>query len=308
MSKSYALTIPKAEIQKVEQIATECRNQLANVDDQFAASFALAELTTALDKAITPQMMQGVMSLKGHALGFKTDLDGKPNDYDIDTVRPAFIEATVRGFRPVNNEWNIIAGRFYGCKNGFERVVKTFPGVANFTESMAVPEISGASACVSYVAKWELDGKPMSYQRSPKKLPDGTPFDDRIVVRVNSGMGHDAIMGKAYRKAYAGIYNLLTGNVLPTPEGDVADDALVVDSKPSVRQSGLFSDDPPDAPDEAAEGLQADKLNDYRKLLDQCEKKTDVGALAKAAGADKTLSVLTRTAVMDLCTERRKEL
>jgi hypothetical protein len=308
MSESTALATKQQQIAEIDRIAKDCRTQLANIDEQFSASFALAELTAKLDNAITPAMMTTVMSLQGHALGFRTDKDGKPDEYPVEVVRPAFIEATVRGFRPVNNEFNIIAGRFYGCKNGFERIVKTFPDLVNFQESMAVPEMKGGAALVPYVAHWELCGEPMAYQRSVKKLPDGTPFDDRIVVRVNSGMGHDAVLGKAYRKAYAGIYDLLTGHTTPTPEGDVSD-SLDVASRPSgVRQSGLFSDEPVTEEVPPDVGIQEDKLKAYEIRLDECESKTDVSPIAKAAGADTSLSDATRKEVAKLCTEKRKEL
>lgn len=306
MSKTTAMATRTEQVANLERIAAECREQLANTGEQFAAALGLADLTKELDAAITADMMESVMALMGTALGFRTDKDGKPDEYPIEVVRPAFIESTVRGFRPVNNEWNIIAGRFYGCKNGFERIVKTFPGLSQFQESMAVPELSGGTGYVAYIAQWTLNGEPMSYQRSKKKLPDGSPFDDRIAVRVNSGMGTDAVMGKAYRKAYAGIYDRLTGHTMPTPEGDVTDSLDVASRPASVRPSGLFADEPVE--EEASAGLQPEKAAEYDAMLAECTKKDEVGPIAKQAGADKTLSTETRKAVMARCAEARKGL
>jgi len=253
------------------------------------------------------------MQLQGHPLGFKTDKDldkfkQKADGYPVDVVKPAFIEATARGFYSRNNEWNIIAGRFYGAKNGFYRLVMTFAGLTNFHESVGVPERAGGRAFVAYVASWDLDGKTHHFQRSKKRLRDKTEFDDRFVIRVNEGMIDDAIIGKAKRKAYAAIYDQLIGADTPTPEGDVGD---VIDAESSpiegekVQRSTLFADEPADdGPTEDQTSL----IHEYSDKLTQCEKKADTGPIAKQAGGDKRLEDATRKRVADMCTARRKEL
>lgn len=301
------------QLAKIEEVAAECGRQLVKPERPFAASFAVAAAIRKLEELITDEMMQDVMSLQGHPLGFRTDKDidkfkQKGEGYPVAIVKIAFIEATARGFFPRNNEWNIIGGNFYGAKSGFYRLVHTFPGLINFQESVGVPERAGNRAFVAYVASWEIEGKVEYYQRSKKRLRDKTEFDDRFVVRVNEGSTDDAIIGKVHRKAYRDIYDRLIGADTPTPEGDVADpidvESTSVEGR-KVQRSTLFADEPLD------DGPPADQeplIEEYRNKLAQCEKKTDAGPIAKQAGGDQRLSEESRKTVMAMCAERRKEL
>ncbi len=301
---STDLVVPE-NVAELDVVSKECRELLGNVDTQFDAAFRFAALTKRLDSLITDEMMEQVMALRGHALGFRTDKDGKPTEYPIEVVRPAFIEATIRGFRPVNNEWNIIAGRFYGCKNGFTRMVRTFPGLTNFEDSLGVPDRQGSRAFVSYVASWLLDGEEMHYERAKKRRPDGAEHDDRISVRVNEGMIDDGILGKATRKAFAGIYDLLTGHTLPTPEGDVGDVLTVESRKP--RKSTLFDDTPPESAGQD-DTTQDALIVEYDKKIGDATAPRHISPIAKQAGGDTRLTTESRKEIMDLCKNRRKEL
>ncbi len=297
---------------ELEAVAKECRTELMAVDAPFKTGFAIARAIRKLNALITDDMMTDVMALQGHPLGFRTDKDrdkttgGPGPGYPVEVVRPAFIEATVRNFRSVNNEWNIIAGRFYGAKAGFERLVKTYPGLTGFSESASIPERHGDRAFVGYVAQWQLDGQLMNIQKSEKKLADGTPFDDRFVIRVNQGMGDDAILGKCYRKAYAAVYDVLTGSVLGTPEGEVEYGAGGGAASSPVTRSTLFDTSPVTEPTNPAG--QDVMLVEYGRKLAECQKKTDVGPIAKQGGADVRLSTESRAEVAKLCTGRRAEL
>lgn len=307
---SEALSVPDKKridaIAELETVTKECRTELANVESQFGPAFAIAKLTKRLDELISPEMMNEVMGLCGHPLGFRTDLDNKPKPYPVEVVRPAFIEATIRGFRAVNNEFSIIAGRFYGCKAGFQRLVLTFSGLTNFEEAMAVPERQPGRALVAYVASWCLEGEEMNYERSKKRLPSGSEFDNRIVVRVNEGMGDDAILGKATRKAFAGIYDLLTGHTVPTPEGDVTD-AIDVPSRKPARRSTLLDDALPEATGPLAREQDA-VIQEYEEELGNVDATRHIGTIAKKAGSDERLTTDSRKKVAALCTDRRKEL
>jgi hypothetical protein len=305
-TESTELTTQADAIVELEEVAKECRRELANVESQFGPAFAIAKLTKRLDQLITDEMMDDVMALCGHPLGFRTDLDDKPNPYPVEVVRPAFIEATIRGFRAVNNEFNIIAKRFYGCKPGFQRLVLTFPELTNFEDAMAVPEKQAGRALVAYVASWCLAGEEMHYERSKKRLPSGGEFDNRIVVRVNEGMGDDAILGKATRKAYAGIYDLITGHTVPIPEGDVAD-AIDVPSRKPARKSTLFDDAPPEAtgPNEAEQDAL---IVDYDKEIGEVTAPREIGLIAKKAGGDERLTVDSRKEIMEVCKNKRQKL
>jgi hypothetical protein len=160
------------------------------------------------------------MPLQGSKLGFVTDKDAG-GGYPAEVVREVIIEALLRGFRPVGNEFNIIAGQFYGAKNGFERIVREWPGLTNLRIDLGVPHlVAEKGALVPCEARWRLDGRDMKVECRPAA---GDGFDTRIPVKVNGGMGPDAILGKATRKLYARVYQVLTGcaSDIVDADGDV---------------------------------------------------------------------------------------
>lgn len=186
-----------------------------------------------LRKALTDDIVDRVfMPLQGTPLGFVTDQDGKAG-YDIATVRDCMIEGMMRGLQPINNEMNIISGRCYAAKNGLKRLVLTWPGMTNFRMTPGVPTLAGdKGALIQMRATWMLDGKPMELFRGQTQSKDGVLDDTRIAVRVNSGMGPDAIIGKAERKMYKAIYELLSG--LTVEDGEAIDTVgVVVNSAPT---------------------------------------------------------------------------
>jgi len=125
-------------------------------------------------------------------------------------VKECLIEATIRGVRPVNNEFNIIAGRCYLTKNGVAHLLREFPGLTDLRPRFGVPKMVGEKgALVAASAAWKLNGKPDSIEE--REYP----------IRVNAGMGADAVLGKATRKLYAAIYAQLTGS--EQMEGEVDD-------------------------------------------------------------------------------------
>jgi hypothetical protein len=162
------------------------------------------------------------MSLMNSPLGFLTDRDparptrdGEVKPYSVDVVRDCVIEAKLRGFHTVGNEFNIIAGRCYAAKNGFRRKLtdgKSFPGLRDFRDSYDVPRLMGdKGAIVKCRAEWTLNGKSDS-------------FEAEFAIRVNSMMGADAIVGKAERKLCKRVHDLISG--VNTPEGEAGEDDL----------------------------------------------------------------------------------
>jgi hypothetical protein len=173
------------------------------------------------------------MPLQGSPLGFVTDKD-KDGGYSLEVVREVVIEALLRGFRPVGNELNIIAGRFYGAKAGFERIVYEYPGLRGFDYVLGVPRIVGEKgALLEATATWELHGQKQQLA-CLEKNEDG--IDTRIAVKVNAGMGPDAILGKATRKLFARVYRKLTGCSRDIVDMDPSDyvDASASGSNPVV--------------------------------------------------------------------------
>src|SRR4029077_1717470 len=214
------LTLPDpAKIAKLDELAHQYSGLLGPVEQPFQQSISLAVAMNQLREALTPDLMQPMLELMNSPLGFLTDRNGRPNNkgevkplYDVAIVRDCLIEAIMRGVMPINNEFNILAGRTYLAKNGLGRKVKQFPGLTEYKDSISVPRISeGKGAIIQCWATWKLNG-----------------VEDRIerefAIKGDSYAGADSYVGKAQRKLYNAVYERISGSALP--EGEVTDDEL----------------------------------------------------------------------------------
>jgi hypothetical protein len=192
----------------IEMAIRECGVMAVREQPPFMQAIRMAYGIKTIKEALPDQFIRdNFMPLQNSALGFLTDAK---EGYAIDVVRDVLCEALLRGFMPVGNEFNIIAGRFYGAKNGFERIVREFPGMRDLWFELGVPHMAGdKGALVPVVARWHFEGVADELLCVDKTKDGG--IDARIPVRVNSGMGADGILGKATRKMYARIYQRLTG-------------------------------------------------------------------------------------------------
>ncbi len=207
MSNALKLSVKPEQIAELEAVVAECNLQVISADGQFEQTFKMAAGMKKIGEMITADMMTDIMALQNTSLGFRTDKEG---GYDVATVKACLIEATLRGVHSVGNEFNIISKRPYITKEGFARLVREYPGLTDLRLSPGVPHMKNGGAIVVYKASWKLDGTTQSLER---ELP----------VRVNKGMGSDAIIGKATRKMLAAIYGQLTGSEHAVPEGEVGD-------------------------------------------------------------------------------------
>jgi hypothetical protein len=207
----------------VERIVHDCGLAALKDKNPLIQAMTMARGMNALRNLFTEGAIKThFLPLQGTKLGFLTDKD-KEGGYDWQTVRDVLVEALLRGFRPINNEFNIIASGFYGAKNGFKRIVREWPGISGFEFELAVPVLSGdKGACVAFWAKWRLDGKDMELLGVPAETGNARSMDTRIPVKVNSGMGADAILGKAERKMYARVFEKITGIDVIDVDGDEA--------------------------------------------------------------------------------------
>jgi hypothetical protein len=177
----------------------------------MAAELQVAQAMVDLRALMTPEVMVPIMALQNTDIGFRTD-----KLYPVEVVRDVVIEAKLRGFHTIGNEFNIISGRFYAAQKGFRRKLidgKTFPGLNNFRDIYEVPRLIGADkgALVKCKASWTLNGK-----------PDSVEFD--FPVKLNAGMGSDGALGKAERKLCKRVHDLISG--ISTPDGDVDESDL----------------------------------------------------------------------------------
>lgn len=234
MSESKAFTTRE---QKRALLAQQAR-EIDEAAQGAAALFHGAEVSTEkelllamavvdLRKALTPEVMEPIMSLMNSPLGFLTDKDHskpvkkqdgsweRPEPYGVDTVRDCVISCKMLGFRVVGNEFNIIAGKFYPAKGGYRRKLTdklSFPGMTDFRDTYEVPRMVGdKGAIVKCRATWKRNGVEDS-------------LECEFAVRNNANMGTDALLGKAERKLCKRVHDILLG--ASTPDAEIDEDAL----------------------------------------------------------------------------------
>jgi len=213
----------------LEAVLAVCNVANLSTMSVLRQSVELAQGLKRLDSILTEQVVKAIfMPLQGSRLGFLTDKD-KTGGYEWNEVRDALKEGMIRGLRPVGNEINIIAGNCYAAVNGVERLVLQFPGLTDLWLTPGVPQkVGDKGAFVPFHAQWILNGQPMEMHRDVVKRDDGTMDDTRICVKVNSGMGDDAIIGKARRKMLFAIYQRITNSSFALRDADEAIDAIGV--------------------------------------------------------------------------------
>lgn len=183
---------------------------------QFKRAFMIAEAVNELRAIMNPKVMESFMQLQNSSIGFKTD---RKDGYPMDVVRDCVIDATMNGVYCVGNEFNIISGQCYVTKNGFGHKLRDIPDFS-WIETPGIPRCNEKGAIIEYQLEWWLRGKHFE-----KTLT--------LAIRVNAGMGTDAIIGKASRKARAWLYATVTG--MEVGDGD-ADDAVVIPAQ-EVKES-----------------------------------------------------------------------
>lgn len=193
----------------VDENVALARAEVMAAQGEIGKVIAYAKAIALLKEQLRPHM-RDIMALQGSPLGYSTD--GK--DYGEDIVSNVIVEGLLRGFAITNNEITIISGRFYGNKNGYERLVKNWPGLTCLEMMPTVPQLVGDKGALvgGYVA-WRLHG--CQFRIDFALTPEG---DFRLPIRVNGGMGMDAILGKAKKKMLARVLERVSG--IPSPEDD----------------------------------------------------------------------------------------
>lgn len=173
----------------------------------FEKAFAVAGAMKNLKTLLTKEYMDPIMDLQGSSLGFKTDKD-REGGYKENVVKDCLIEAVLRGVQPFGNHFNIIAGNCYLTKEGFGYLLDNTSGL-KWKISPQLPRIQGEKAAVNMDISWFTNGG----AENKHSL--------EVAVRVNKGMGTDAVVGKATRKARAWLFNNL--NDMEVGDGDIVE-------------------------------------------------------------------------------------
>ena len=249
---STALTIT-TKMANLDKFASENNIALLTKDSgAFSQAIKVAGAMNQLRAMIDDEVIDAFLPLQGSALGFKTDKD-TTGGYPKQVVKEVMIEATLKGAQMVGNQVNIIGGRFYATLQFFENYfrVTAKDRVTDLRLDPGIPRTTADGTLVTYKATWKFDGKPDSIERV-------------IPIRVNSGMGPDAILGKAKRKVLAAIYERITGTTIT--EGDAEDaNSINVDAKPVDIVSSVDAETK--AKLDAALSTDAEKVNAYLRQL-----------------------------------------
>ena len=164
-----------------------------------------------------PQIKARIVALQDAPIGFRTDKDPKIKNYKTnqyntpypyDVVKDAVIEASLRGLQLVGNQFNIIAGRFYCTKEGFEGLIRKLDYVADFRPIIGVPQAKNGGVIIDCSASWTQNGNKRDIQAS-------------IPIKENSTGTADQYIGKATRKLLKRCYEMMTGNSIN--DGDTED-------------------------------------------------------------------------------------
>lgn len=237
MTTAELIKVDHAAVQTIDEIVDECGLIRSAQEQGVMAGIRMASGIGKLRSMLNEEMMNEVMALQGSSLGFVTDKDRDRNKdgsfgYPVEIVKDCFIEALLRGARPIGNEFNIIASRCYLTKNYFQRTLANFPGLTDLVIEFGVPADARGNSLVPVKAVWKFNGKPMSINCDIVSDDEGRVIaDNRIPVRVNNGMIVDAVLGKADRKIRARIMERLTNTTFS--DGDAADVIDVVMAEPA---------------------------------------------------------------------------
>jgi hypothetical protein len=213
--------------ESLDRVASRYASAMHEVQGRITRAMILADGIEKLRSMITGPLMDRVMKLQGSKLGFKTDKD-KDGGYPAGVVKECLIEALLRGVYPVGNEFNVIVGQCYVTKEGYQRLVREIPGLTDLEESPGTPVLHNGQTVVRYACRWRYQGR-----RYELTDPEGKP--GRVIpIRVNQGLGVDAMLGKAQRKALKAVYEMTLGSDHVMPDGAV-DEALSQEVPPTGR-------------------------------------------------------------------------
>lgn len=276
MIEQFPAIVPKVDLARIDALdetATQAVAVRTAEMSPFRRTFLVAAAARRLRELITVDMMADIMALQGSPLGFLTDKDksqggGKGPGYPVEIVKEVLIEAVVRGFRPVGNEFNIIAGRFYAAQSGLHRLVREWPGLTDLAVSLAIPRSREGYCAVECRARWQLHGAECALDCTGEHA---------IPIRVNEGQLVDAIHGKARRKLYARILDRLAG----------IDLGLVIDPEPTPAAEDQSQEPPADPPDVAdREFARQSRLDEYRGLYQNSDNLETLENARRLAGED----------------------
>ena len=202
MDKEKNLAISKEIDQQVLEV-------MANNLKGFEKAFVVSSALSTLRQNLSGDFMKPIMDLQGSRLGFLTDKD-KTGGYPEKAVKDCLIDAVLLGLQPTGNHFNIISGNMYPTREGFGYLLDNIPTLRKSFDFIDVNKVEKSK--VSYVTveiTWKINDE------DPKKQKIKFP------VKSDAYTSHDALIGKAERKAKRWLFNTIKGTDIA--DADVED-------------------------------------------------------------------------------------
>lgn len=196
--------------QKIDSAVSEFMSLPKEISG-FQRAFIEASTYSLIKNSLTEKFMEPVKTLCGTKIGFITDKDREPTPYGDDIIKSCVIEAILCGLEVRGNQFNIIQGKMYVTQKGFTSLLKKL--TLRYNIDYDIPKTVDGITTVKCKITWEHNGN----------------NGEKIIsfhIKVQTGMGNDAILGKADRKAKKWLYLELTDKDLG--EGDAVDTEIIV--------------------------------------------------------------------------------
>ena len=263
---------------------TEQGRKLAAIQQQIAKAGDVIERAVAvatglqLCRQLVRDKLELFKSLAGSQLGFAVDNPGKTTDAQyIDAISQALLE----GVQPTGNHFAIIAGRYYLQLPGWEarwaKIADEAPDIRLGTiETISDPRWDeNAKRSVPGIARVEAEGfvsvAGQIYEvryRDNRSATHG--MDQRLAIRVNNGMGEDAILGKARARMLKALWRIYNGE---RPPAATEDDTPIGETVVSVAE-----------PPAIAGPVEPSRLDRWQMDLEAVDAVADLTALSARYG------------------------
>lgn len=263
---------------------TEQGKKLAAIQQQIAKAGDVIERAVAianglqLCRQLVRDKLELFKSLAGSQLGFAVDNPGKTTDAQyIDAISQALLE----GVQPTGNHFAIIAGRYYLQLPGWEarwaKIADEAPDIRLGTiETISDPRWDeNAKRSVPGIARVEAEGfvsvAGQIYEvryRDNRSATHG--MDQRLAIRVNNGMGEDAILGKARARMLKALWRIYNGE---RPPAATEDDTPIGETVVSVAE-----------PPAIAGPVEPSRLDRWQMDLEAVDAVADLTALSARYG------------------------
>lgn len=211
--------------------------ELAESDD-FFKPVVMAMAIQDIRNAMTPEAMAAIKGLAGSSMGFLTDAK-HGEQYSIDVIRECVIEAMLRGVGVVGNQFNIIGGRFYVARNGWEAKLRK-AGCSQIVPTVGRPEDvrEGEKNKNGFAKFTAVFGAQATCMKAGQRVPVSACLADGIDGRIEaSAFGRDlsdalaGMKGKVEARILKKLYCIACDAMEPDDEGD-ASNVIVIEAEP----------------------------------------------------------------------------